>query len=248
MKRTRLLGLALTAAFAVTAFSAAAAPAVEGPFYKVNGKALAAGETRLLLVTAKEKFILESKNVAISISCTTLNLPEAGQMQIQGVAAGNSGIGKEVIEYAGCTVEGNGEGCEVEGEKIKTNPVLSLLGYGSAARTGQVLVLFEPERGTSIGTLKFTGVKCKFKTFAMEGTWVGAARVAGQPVLTGGGTETLHGEVAFPHVQLIFIEQGKALKHVKASMKWSGVAATQSGVALLLVDEAGTPVKWGVFS
>jgi hypothetical protein len=248
MKRTRLLGLTLTAAFAVTVVIAAAAPAVEGPFYKVNGLALLTGETRLLLASAKEKVTLEAKTIGISMNCTALKLPEATQMQIQGTGTGNADVSKEVIEFTGCTVGGNGEGCEIENERVKTTPVLNLLGWGNALRSGQVLVLFEPASGTNVATVKFIGIGCKFSGANIEGTWVGGVQVGGVPVLAGAGTETLHGEVKFPHVQLIFIERGKVLKHVKAGLKMFGVSATLTGVELLLVDEAGAPVKWGIFS
>jgi hypothetical protein len=210
---------------------------------------LGAGSTRLLLATAKEKFTLESKSVGITITCTGLTLPEAGQMQIQGVAAGNGGTSKEALEFTGCIVTGNGEPCEVEGKKVKTATITNTLGYGNASRTGPVLVLFQPEKGTNFVTVKFTGVGCKFKDTPVEGSTVGAAQVGGSPVVIGKEPEeTLHGEVKFPHVQLIFIEKEKSLKHVKAGLKAFGVASTLSGTALLLVDENGAPVKWGIFT
>jgi hypothetical protein len=220
----------------------------EGPFAKVNGKTLKAGETRLLLATAKEKFTLEAKAVGVSIACTGLTLPEAGQMQIQGLAVGRGVTSKETIEFTGCTQKGNGEPCEIEGGKLKTTPLLNLLGYGNAGKTGKILVLFEPESGSNFSTVKFTGAGCKFTSTSVLGNVVGGAQVAGQPVLAGAGTETLHGEIKFPHVQLIFVERGSGLSHVKASLQAFGVAATLSGVALLLVDEGGVAVKWGVFS
>jgi hypothetical protein len=220
----------------------------KGPSFKVNGSSLKSTETRLLLATAKEKFTLEAKAAGVSVACTALTLPEAGQMQIQGSAAGNGGVSKEVIEYTGCTVTGNGTGCEVEGKKLKTNPVLNLLGFGNAQQTGQVLVLFEPETGTNWATVHFAGAECKVKETGIEGTVVGGVQVGGQPVLLGTGTETLHGEIKFPHTQLIYIERSSELKDVKAGLKAFGVTATLLGVALLLVDEGGAATKWGVFS
>jgi hypothetical protein len=248
MKRIRLLGLALMAVFAFSAVAAGMASAVEGPLFAVNGQHLRPGETRLLLASSKGEFTLTSAGVGITITCTGLTLPNAGEMQIEGVAPGNGGTSREVIQYTVCTVTGNGKNCEVEGGTITTNLVQNLLGYGNAARTGQVLVLFEPEKGLNFVTVKFVGSECKFKTTGVEGTVVGAAQVGGQPVLIGQPTESLHGEVSFPHVQLIFIEQGGALKHVKAGLKAFGVASVLKGIALLLVDEGGVPVRWGVLS
>jgi len=135
------MGLALAV---LIVSSAATAAATEGPFWKVSGARLAAGETRLLLASAKEKFLIESKGVGITFACQGLKFPVGSAMQIVGQVPRNSGTGDEVIEFTTCTVTGNGSPCEVENGRITTILLLSLLGYGSASRTGQVLVLFEP--------------------------------------------------------------------------------------------------------
>jgi hypothetical protein len=250
MQRIRLLGLALLAVFAFSAVvsaSASAFSAATGPLFLVSGKHLRPGETRLLLATAKKKFTLESKNAAITIKCEGLTLPTASEMQIENVA-GQGGVSRETLEFTGCTVEGNGEPCEVEGEVIRTNLILNLLGWGNAQETGQILVLFEPEKGINFVTVKFTGASCKNKTTGVEGTSVGGAQINEKPYLVGQEADSLHGEVAFPHVQLIFLLTNGLLRHVKAGLKAFGVASTLNGVALLLVDESGVAVPWGILS
>jgi hypothetical protein len=253
MRRIKMFGLMLLAVPALSAVAVSAASATEGPFWKVGGVRLAAGETRLLLATAKEKFTLESKGVGIVITCLGTSLPAGSEMQIIGAAPGNGGTSEEAILFTSCTQTGNGEApCAVENQEIKTTLVLNLLGYSNANRTGQVLVLFEPKVGKTFVTVHFVGAGCKFLETAIEGTTVGGAQAGGQPVLAGlvgSEPESLHGEVKFPHAQLIFIERGGVLKHQKAGLSAFGVASTLAGVALLLVHGTnGLPQAWGVFS
>jgi hypothetical protein len=247
MNRIRLLGLTLMAVFAFSAVAATVASASGPPLFAVNGKHLLPGETRLLLATAKEKFKLEAKNAAVNINCAGLTLPTPSEMQIENVA-GQGGVSRETLEFTTCTVEKNGEGCEVEGKTIRTNLILNLLGWGNAQETGQILVLFEPESGPNFVTVKFVGELCKFKTTAVTGTTVGGAQINGKPYLVGQETESLHGEVNFPHPQLIFLLTNGVLRHVKAGLNAFGVGATLTGVALLLVNEGGVSVRWGILS
>jgi len=246
MNRIRVIGLALIAVFA---FGAAAAYATEGPWWQVGGKRLAAGAEALLLASAKEKFVLKSSSpTKTTIICTKLTLPVANEMQIIGLASGNGGISLEVLEYKECEVENNGTGCEVKNKSIKTSLILNLLGYGNEGKTGNVLVLFEPATGKVFTTIKFVG-SCTVTSLPVLGSTIGLARVGEEPVPIGNKTETLHGEVAFPHAETIFIERNKILKSVKAKLEAATFPATLSGVALLLVDLLGGPANpWGVFS
>jgi hypothetical protein len=245
MNRNRLLGLAVAAAFASGGVVAAMASA-EGPVYKVSGKTLKASETRLLLIAAKETLILESRAVSEAIFCTTLVFPEAGQMQIQGLAAGNGAIGKGAPEFSGCTQTGNGNECEVENGKIKAVPLLGLLGYANASETGQILVLLEPEKGVVLTTIKYVGKGCLVNSQGVTGGVIGGGRVNGKPVLGGEGTETQHGEVTFP-ARLIYILRNGVLSHQSVRLELQGISAILTGTSLLLVDEGGAPVKWGIF-
>jgi hypothetical protein len=251
MNRIRIIGLALMAVFAFSAVSTSIASAELGPFYKVEGKTLKAGETRLLLASAKESFKLEVATLGQTITCTSIAL-EGGQDQIEGGLVGKS---KEVIVFTGCTQTGNGTGCSVEGGKVTTVPVLNLLGYSNSNRTGLVLVLFEPEKGKVFTTVKYTGT-CTLSSASVSGAVGALAQVGGNPVEVGTGTETLHGEVVFHKLaKTIWVEQaGGSLVETKAKLEFgSGAAATLAGTALLLVDLVlpngeRDPVVWGVFS
>jgi hypothetical protein len=225
-----------------------AAAAVEGPFWKVNGQTLKASETRLLLAKAKGTWTLEWKAKGVTILCNAITLSGAAHMQIQGLVAGNGGISNEAIDFTGCTQIGNGELCEVTNDLIATTPLLNLLGYSSSTRGGPVLVLFEPESGSTFMNINFIGEGCHELAFPVAGTVVGQAQVAGTPVAVGGGTETLYGEVKFPSARTIWIERGGILKETKAKLELGGIAWSVAGVALLLVDEGGAAVKWGIFS
>jgi Flp pilus assembly protein TadG len=137
MSRIRIIGLALVAVFAMSAVAASAASAAtEGPFYKVAGKRLAATETKPLKAKASKNFVLTASGVVIT--CTKLKLSSASK--IIGSTGKNPGTSEETLEFEGCTVTGNGEGCEVENGKITTNVVTNTLGYATKERTGKILV------------------------------------------------------------------------------------------------------------
>ncbi|HEX5853587.1 MAG TPA: hypothetical protein VFY36_10895 [Solirubrobacteraceae bacterium] len=259
MTRIRPIGLALVAMFAFSAFAASTASAAQGPLWSVNKKHLKAGETRLLLVTAKENFELAVVATGVKIKCTGLTLPNAASMHIEGAAPGNGGKSKEVLQFTTCTVENNGEGCEVaEGKTITTSPVVNTLGFPRGERMGPILVVFTPEanggftNNSVFVTVKFTGEKCLATSVPVLGQVIGEAFENGHPVevdLTKLGTESLHGEVRFikPGPKTIWIENGGTLKTVKTELKLAANAATLIGTALLLVDENGVPAEWGVF-
>jgi len=252
MNRIKIIGLALMAVFAFSAVGTASASANLGPFYKVEGKTLKAGETRLLLASARGNFQLNVATLGQTITCTGLSL--TGPDQIEGGLVGKS---KEVIDFTGCTQTGLGEGCSIENGLIATVPVVNLLGYSNSNRTGLVLVLFTPESGTVFTTVKLLG-KCmgELKSIAVKGSVIGLAQEGGKPVEVGKGSESLHGEVVFhkPGPKTLWMEEANgSLVETKSKLELGGNAATLEGTALLLVDlvlSNGTrdPVVWGVFS
>jgi len=255
MMRARSIGAALAMAVMLSAGATATSMGVEGPFYKTEGTRLGATETRLILVIAKETFRLEATAVGLTISCTGLSLPVSGHMQIQGPATGNPGKGSGVADFTGCTQTGNGEPCEMENGLVQSVPILELLGYAGALRGGPVLVLFEPEAGRVLTTLKYVGSGCKISSQAVTGTVVALARVGGAQVQVGGGTETLHGEVTFHNRgKSIFIEkEGIIGLEIKGKMELASVTAVLQGTALLLAalvlsTAKADPIEWGVFS
>jgi hypothetical protein len=250
MNRIRIVGLALMAVFALSAVAASAASAVEGPFWKVQGSRLLAGETRLLLASAKENFILNASG-GQKIECSSLSLPVASEMKIIGSTGANGGTSLEHIEFSNCIVTGNGTPCNTVGAKVLTTLLFNLLGYGTAARGGPVLVLFEPESGKAFTEITFSGTGCTVPLTTVNGTVIGLARVNGVNVQPGAGTETPHGEVNFAETTVaktIWVEKEGALIETKAKLEAFGLGAKLKGTALIAVDVGGVEVPWGVFT
>ncbi len=253
MIRTKSLIFATVASLAMVALvTPASSPAKEGPFFKVDGNQLAPNEEVLLLASAKEAFRFLVPTLSLTITCTALSAPVDKQMQLIGASPGNGDLSKMVIDFTACTQTGNGTPCTIVNQLIATVPILGLLGF-SKARSGSALVLFEPEKGSVLSTIKFTGTGCVLASAAVTGSVVGAARVGGAPVVLE-GQESLfvsqHGEVAFPHPNLIFVEKASALKHIVAALSVAGVAASLDGIALLSVHLPGgtSLAQWGIFS
>jgi hypothetical protein len=155
MTRIRLIMLSLLAVFAFSAVATTAAEAITAPFYRVPcHKVITAGtgafkdaactepggtneyDTRLLAGEEREvigKQVLGKSYVlkagGDTITCTAQKL-KAGAKLI-GSAKNEPGTSTETIEFSGCTVAGNGEGCEVKGKAITTEPVKNVLDYYS---------------------------------------------------------------------------------------------------------------------
>lgn len=238
MHRIKMLGFALVAMFAFSALAASGASAAE-LLWLVNGKHLKEGETRLLLVTAKEKFELTAS--ATKIKCEKLTLPNGENMDLVGPDKN-----KEILLFTSCSVEGNGSPCTVD--PVETGLIVSTLGFPTAAKKGPILVLFEPAGANHANnkvftTIKFLGTGCLVPTLPVIGQQIGEAYVNEHPVET--PEDALHGEVKFskPGPKTIFINK----ETVKTKLEVAGgVAATLTGTALLLVDENGLPVTWGI--
>ena len=239
MHRMRLLVPALVVA---GSFSASA-NATSGPSYHVNGKSLKMGETRLALIALKESVAFAFGSIKINCHGMTAS------GYIEGVASGVGGKGGETLEFTECTVEGNGEGCSVEEGKFVWSPLSTALGFSRSDRMGPVLVLFQPVSAV----IHFTPtVNCIFSSLGVSGQLIGEAFQNGIPVevdLTKSGTEMQHGEVRFksPGPKTIWLENGGTLKTVKTKLETGFGAFIFSGTILVLVDESGVPVKWGIF-
>jgi hypothetical protein len=144
--RGRLMLVTSFGVFALGAFTAAAAQAVEAPRWSIGGKTLVAGEThfitaKIYTTKAATRFTLAAPTA--TVSCLAVRLKEGS---LVGSNAGNGGTNTEVIEFFGnCTVEGLGiTKCKVN-EPIVTNPVKSELVETEKAvpgTSGSLLTLF----------------------------------------------------------------------------------------------------------
>jgi hypothetical protein len=255
MRLIKPLCLALVAASVFGASTGTStASATEGPFWKVNGSRLVTGETRLLLASAKENTLITFKlPTTNTIDCIGFKLPQTAHMQIAGAPSASGGTGDAVISFSGCTVEGNGEPCEVSPEgTITTAPLTITPGYARNDRMGPMLVLFASGAEKVFTTLKFTGSGCSLTSIVVAGNIVGEVLAGESPVevsLLGGGTEALDKTVRFTEAsKVIWTESSSALKSVKSKLELGGVVVRLKGAAQLLVDESGKPVSWGIFT
>jgi len=160
MKRIKIIGLALLAVFALGAISATMAQAAEAPYYGVESKRLGAGESAEVAVKQTSEYKLTAATVAIT--CKTSSV-KAGST-INGSAAGEPGTSKETITFAGCTVAGNGTGCEVghngNGEVI-TEPLKNELVYDAGSKESKsVGVEFTPETGPVLSKITLFNAAC----------------------------------------------------------------------------------------
>jgi len=246
MRRMRPLGLSLVAAFALSAVAATAAQALpEGPFYKVEGNRLLATETKELKAKAASSFTLEAASIGVAVTCTSLKLKPGAT--IVGSTGENAGTSEEVIEFSGCTVTGNGEGCKVENEAVTTSTVEDALGYSSSSRSGPLLVSFHPKTGKVFVELKFVGAKCILPSTKVEGTVVGEAFASGKQVeVTKNEVELTSSEIKFGKAsKTVFVESGGVLTSTKAKLTSFGIGATLEGTSQ---QELAGGSKWGIFT
>ena len=252
MRSMKSIGAALLAVFAMSAVVAVAAQATEGPFWKVNGARLAAGQVALILASAKKTFTLQNPVSKVKIECSAFNLSE--HSTLNGSSGANAGTSKEVIEYSGCTGGAKEEGlnCKPTGGKITTTLVTNTLGYSNDNKTNSlILVLFKPSTGTTFTTITFEGTNCFAASTAVTGSTIGEARVNGAGITVGGGTskgeiEALSGEVKFTvGNKSILVENGGLLTNTKSGLTAFGTAASLEGEALIDLVNGN---KWGIFT
>ena len=238
---------AFAMALMLTALTAGAAHATEGPFFKVEGKTLKTGETREALVTVKETFVLEAKVTGQVITCQGVTYSNPS---FEVLSSKVTHLRASALEFSSCTVTGNGTKCAVQSGKITTNPVVGTAGYANSNRTGQILGLVEPQTGKSFGEIKFipeAGGSCTISSTPASGTMIGEAFVAGKMVKVGENEiETIKGELHYTKSsKTIWIENGITVKETKGRLEAFGVAVTLSGQASI---ELTTHEKWGIFT
>src|SRR5579864_3944994 len=114
MRQSRIVMLA---AFVVLAFAAitTAAQAVQGPYWTLEGKRLAKGETREIIAEATEAFVLTAGT--IKVTCGGVDVEGAN---IKGSNGANPGTNEGKVLFTKCKVEGNGAACNVKGGKVIT--------------------------------------------------------------------------------------------------------------------------------
>jgi hypothetical protein len=246
MKSIRTLGLSVMAALAFSAIVAAAAQAIQGPYFRVEGKALPEGQTKALKAKAANTFVIKSAVAKITIVCKKMKLAEGAV--INGEKLKNPDTSDQRIEFEECTVEGNGTPCEPEGKKIVTNTLIGTPAYGEAApkKGTPMLWLFAPKTGTVIVKVKFAGVGCTVPEAALEGS-VGAEAWSGEKItkVEEEPAETVKQEWEFPKAAIaaLWVEKEGVTEEMNPKLKLAGAAATLEGRSAI---ELGTGEKWEV--
>jgi hypothetical protein len=179
MKKTKMLGLVILVVFALSAIVATAAQAKSGPFFRIKGTRLVAGQKEGL--TAKiQTATFSLKATGVTITCKKLSV-KAGA-EIIGSTGANSSTSKETIEFSECSLAGNGPNCKLEKTTITTEPVKNTLDYpkNPPIANDPKLILFQPEVGSVFVNIPVVPGEPKGCTvegkLAVEGSVLGEAQ------------------------------------------------------------------------
>jgi hypothetical protein len=145
----RVLLPSLLAVLALSAVVASAAQAsAEGPFFKDGSSRLGAGQSQEF-TAGRGHYVMSAGSIVVS--CTGMSA--ATGSKILGSATGKPGTIETTFTYTGCTVSGNGPGCEVKGGSLKTEPLVGTLVYNESKT--YVDVLFKPAKKHIFVNLEF---------------------------------------------------------------------------------------------
>jgi hypothetical protein len=153
---------ALLVVFAFSAVAATAAQAAtEGPFFKVNGKRLASGESaELKIALGKQEFTLESTNGFQRLECEGMKAKTGAKLL--GSTGKNSGKFEGAFEFTGCS-------WKTSGSKFKVGTIATEILKGE--------VVYESSKAGTEGTGRFWidfgkgGYKAKGNEFGKIGEW-----------------------------------------------------------------------------
>jgi hypothetical protein len=229
MKRTRIIALTALAVLALGAITATAAQAVEGPFYKLEGARLLAGEKKAIEGIALKDYVLTAGPVTITCKAQKLQKGAA----LIGSTGANAGTSAETVDFETCAVAGNGANCKLKSPVIGTEPVANTLDFANTGRTGIILIFFRPAKGSVFTKIQFANdAECTLPSTSVEGTTAAEAWSGGAAIEVGKEpAKKVEGEVNFPAKAITkdFVEVGGKLFEVKSSLKAFGKEATLVG-------------------
>ncbi len=238
MIRTRLLLSSVIAALSAVAVLASSASAKISFEWRVNGKALAAGEQRTFTASAESTFDLK---FTVAGSKTLLLSNKFKVVPGAKIFGGKPGTNEETVEFTNVTVA-QPANCEVES---LPNPVVGTVvtkllktEIVEGQTSQEPLILFTPKTGSTFAEVRFLGANCIFKN--QEANFAGSFLADPLPHLS----EVLTGLLDFePSTGNEFLlSAGGAAE--KAELQVAGNAASLGGTVLmtLLSDE-----KFGAF-
>lgn len=251
MFNRRVRGL-MAVLFVICVTCAAAASAAqaetEGPYYLVEEELLGSGQAQEITATDKTAFVFTSKTAKVKVECKAVKVKSGAVLN--GSEGKTSGGGSEILELSECkggATEESLSGCEPEGGKVTSAALVDAVGYATSSRTGAILVLFKPESGTKLATIKFTGTKCVTTSAVLTGNFIGEAYSGGSAIEVGSNeVEAVKGELRFGTAEkTIWTESGGSLTSVKSGLQIAEVSATLEGQEVL---ELASKQAWGPFS
>jgi len=167
MKRTKILGLALVAAFAMSVVAAAAAQAAAPEFNPNTKQSFTAASTKSSVL----------KGEGVTITCTK----NSAKGEITG-ATGAKSVGGVVVTFTGCTGAEEGKTpCEVDGGTITTETLSGELGPVSSGATSKVGEDLKPTTATFYVELKGSCIP----TTKVKGSIIGEVTPTKTKQLTG---------------------------------------------------------------
>jgi hypothetical protein len=234
MKRTKIIGLALVAVFALSAVASASAAEY---IYKVAGTKLEAGITKEVASKAAKEFTLKGEAFGIKsvTKCKTEKLNAAEKPVIVGGQPGKSE--KEKVEFGECTATLGGAACKAAiVENVPTvNEIVTIV--LPAGKAGKLATLFTPTTGGIFTTIKLKECGAFGSQEAkVEGT--SAALDSPEKV------EQVSGNLVWNEAEEITKVKTFAGTEPTVGLKFGGKAATLNGEASV---ELVSKENWGVF-
>jgi hypothetical protein len=245
MKRLRLIGVALLAVFGLSIVVVSGAQAETAPFFSIGGARLAAGKTHNFDARAIKPFVLSG--LGSTITCTNLATSEG---VLLGSSAGEPGKDNEVVNFSGCSLEGNGTACHLAATKggpevstITTNPLKSeQVENVESGHVGKKLYeeLFPAKKSEGFVTLRFGGT-CTVEEGVVAGQVVAQDLydngTVGQVELGQTAVEAKSWIVNFPAVPItsVWLISGSGGKEVETEQTLFGKTSVQTGTALVLL-------------
>jgi hypothetical protein len=225
MNRVRLGLLVTLAVFVATTVGAAAAEATEGPFSKIEGTRLLAGEKHATAGSTSKEYVFKAGTIEIKSKKSKLK-----GANFLGSTGANAGSSEGIVEFEENTVVGNGTGCKVG--TIQLEPATGVLGFANKERTGTLFIFFKPVKGTVFVTITFTGT-CTVPSTTVAGSVAAEAfsSTSGAVVVGSEPATAEFGEVNFPatSIKSAFTESGGTLTEVKPKLEAFGLTSTLVG-------------------
>jgi hypothetical protein len=246
--RTRLSVVALVGViFVLSAVVASAASAAQGPFYKVGGTRLAAGQSDGVTLTSNSAFALRGATLAPEINCNSYKA-NAGA-ELLGSSGANDGSGHATLTFEGCeAVTGWAGPCSIEGGTITTVPLSVTTAYATNTRTGNLYLMFKPVSKLVLAVVHLGG-RCEGEQRTLEGAIAAEVFSGGKAVEAGKEpAEAASLELKFPSTsgRSVWTETAGTMTAQTTTVKAGGNAyGSITGSAKLgLAGGAG----WGVFT